>query len=222
MLSEWHLSAGLGPANASFLWVCFSKHVDIALCVPELGTTVGGEDRAQRNEGGGGVKGSLGPGVCPHGRAPSWQMGFFKWREKNGCSLWTKPSSGRHTRAPPPTTDFAAHPSRAAPRPVVPSSRFLLVFLLFPALATCSLCVQLPGRVRFFVTPWIVAHQAPQSMEFSRQESWRGLSFPSAGDLPDPGIEPGSLMISWHWQADSLPLCHLEPGGLQRHICKHC
>ena len=41
-------------------------------------------------------------------------------------------------------------------------------------------------------TPWTVAHQAPQSMEFSRQEYWSGLSFPSPGDLPNPGIEPRS------------------------------
>ena len=41
-------------------------------------------------------------------------------------------------------------------------------------------------------TPWTVAHQAPQSMGFSRQEYWSGLPFPSPGDLPDPGIEPRS------------------------------
>ena len=39
------------------------------------------------------------------------------------------------------------------------------------------------------VTPWTVAHQAPLSMEFSRQEYWSGLPFPPRGDLPDPGIE---------------------------------
>ena len=46
--------------------------------------------------------------------------------------------------------------------------------------------------VRFFVTPWTVAYQAPPSMGFSRQEPWIGLSFPSPGDLPNPGIEHGS------------------------------
>ena len=46
--------------------------------------------------------------------------------------------------------------------------------------------------VRLFATPSTVAHQAPQSLEFSRQEYWSGLLFPSAGDLPDPGIKPGS------------------------------
>ena len=47
------------------------------------------------------------------------------------------------------------------------------------------------SRVRLFVTPWTVAHQAPLSMGFSRQEYWSGLPFPSPGHLPDPGIEPG-------------------------------
>ena len=41
-----------------------------------------------------------------------------------------------------------------------------------------------------FATPWTVAHQAPLSMGFSRQEYWRGLPFPSPRDLPNPGIEP--------------------------------
>ena len=54
------------------------------------------------------------------------------------------------------------------------------------------------GRVRLFAIPWTVA---PPSMGFSRQEYWSGLPFPSPGDLPDPGIEPGSPAL----QADSLP-----------------
>ena len=48
--------------------------------------------------------------------------------------------------------------------------------------------------------PWTVAGQAPLSMGFSRQEYWRGLSFPSPGHLPEPGIKPGSPAL----QADSL------------------
>ena len=48
------------------------------------------------------------------------------------------------------------------------------------------------SRVRLFATPWTVAYQAPPSMGFSRQECWSGLPFPSPGDLPDPGNEPGS------------------------------
>ena len=52
--------------------------------------------------------------------------------------------------------------------------------------------VKLLSRVRLFATPWTVAYQGPLSMGFSRQEYWRGLPFPSPGDLPDPGIEPRS------------------------------
>ena len=45
------------------------------------------------------------------------------------------------------------------------------------------------------VTSWTVAHQAPLSMQFSRQEYWSALPSPSPGDLPNPGIEPGSLVF---------------------------
>ena len=51
--------------------------------------------------------------------------------------------------------------------------------------------MKLLGRVRLLVTPWTVAYQAPLSMGFSRQEYWSGVPFPSPGDLPIPGIEPG-------------------------------
>lgn len=50
------------------------------------------------------------------------------------------------------------------------------------------------------VTPWIVAHQAPLSMGFSKQRYWSELTFPSPVDLPNPGIKPGSSTL----QADSL------------------
>ena len=56
--------------------------------------------------------------------------------------------------------------------------------------------------------PWTVDRQAPLSMEFSRQEYWSGVPFPSPKDVPDPGIEPGSPAL----QGDSLlsepPKCH--------------
>ena len=60
--------------------------------------------------------------------------------------------------------------------------------------------------VLLFVTPWTVAHQAPLSMGFSRQEYWSGLPCPPPEDPPDPGIKPTSLMVScigrevlYHW-----------------------
>ena len=54
-------------------------------------------------------------------------------------------------------------------------------------------------------TPWTVAQQAPLSVGFFRQKHWSGLSFPSAGSPPDPGIKPASPAL----QADSLPLNQL-------------
>ena len=50
------------------------------------------------------------------------------------------------------------------------------------------------SRVQLFVTTWTVAHQAPLSMGFSRQECWTRLSCPPPGDLPDPGIRPVSFI----------------------------
>ena len=61
-------------------------------------------------------------------------------------------------------------------------------------------CTQWLSSVQLFVTPWTIAHQVPLSMEFSRQEYRSGLPFPSPVDLPNAGIEPGSLAL----QADSL------------------
>ena len=55
-------------------------------------------------------------------------------------------------------------------------------------------CVDVLSCVQLFVTLWTVAHQPPLFMEFSRQEYWSGLPFPSPGDLPDPGIKPTSLL----------------------------
>ena len=65
------------------------------------------------------------------------------------------------------------------------------------------------SHVRFSVTPWTIAYQASPSMGFSRQEYWSGLPFPSPGDLPNPGIEPGSPAL----EADALTS---EPPGKPR------
>ena len=74
-----------------------------------------------------------------------------------------------------------------------------------PYVCVC-VCVKSLSRVRLFATPWTVARQAPLSMGFSRQGYWSGLPFPSPGDLPNPGIEPGSPAL----QADALSS---EPPG---------
>ena len=68
------------------------------------------------------------------------------------------------------------------------------------------------------VIPWTVAHQAPLSVEFSRQEYWSGLPFPPPGDLPHPGIKPGSPAL---W-ADSLPSVFFSPlSSLYPHQAPH-
>ena len=74
------------------------------------------------------------------------------------------------------------------------------------ALAAEKVKVKSLSRVQLFATPWTVAYQASPSMGFSRQEYWSGLPFPSPGDLPHPGIEPGSPAL----EADTLTS---EPPG---------
>ena len=66
--------------------------------------------------------------------------------------------------------------------------------------------MKLFSRVRLFATLWTVAHEAPLSMGFSRQEYWSGLPFPAPGHLPNPGIESRSPAL----QADALTS---EPPG---------
>ena len=66
------------------------------------------------------------------------------------------------------------------------------------------------SRVRLFATPWTIAHQAPPSVGFSRQEYWSGLLFPSPGGLPNPGMEPRFPAL----QTDGLPS---EPPGKLQH-----
>ena len=71
----------------------------------------------------------------------------------------------------------------------------------------CILNAQSFSCVQLFATPWTVAHQAPLSMGFSRQEYWSGLPFPPPEDLPDLGIKPVSPALL-HQQVASLPLSH--------------
>ena len=67
------------------------------------------------------------------------------------------------------------------------------------------------------LTPWTIAHQAPPSTGFSRQEYWSGLPFPSSGDLPNPGIKPRSPTL----QGDTLPSEPLgKPPQFLRHMIK--
>ena len=79
--------------------------------------------------------------------------------------------------------------------------KILYCCTLYSSIQYTKVKVKSLSRVWLFATPWTVAYQAPLSMGFSRQECWSGLPFPSPGDLPNPGIEPGSPAL----QADALP-----------------
>ena len=71
------------------------------------------------------------------------------------------------------------------------------------------------SHVRLFVNPWTVALQAPLSMEFSRQGYWSGLPFPSPGDIPDPGIKPGSPALACGFftaEPPGKPMCYFTYG----------
>ena len=83
--------------------------------------------------------------------------------------------------------------------------------------------VKLLSRVRLVMTPCTVAYQALPSMEFSRQEYWSGLPFPSPEDLPNPGFEPRSSALQaealpselpgkpWYREAQRSPIClHID------------
>ena len=103
-------------------------------------------------------------------------------------------------------------------------------------------CVHARMRSRWFAQlcltlcdPWTVAHQGSLSMEFSRQEYWNRLPFPTPRDLPDPGIEPSSFVsLHWNWGKDLStqgPRCRLPPTSLlpclqgtcamYQALCKH-
>ena len=78
---------------------------------------------------------------------------------------------------------------------------YLGFFFRFFSIMKVKVKVKSLSRVQLFATPWTVAYQASLSIGFSRQQCWSGLPFPSPGDLPDPGLEPGSPTL----QADTLP-----------------
>ena len=73
------------------------------------------------------------------------------------------------------------------------------------------------SRVQLFATPWTVAHQAPLSMGFSRQEYWSGLPLPSPGNPLTQGLNL-LLLCLLHWQAGSLPLAPMHGDIPQTHV----
>ena len=91
--------------------------------------------------------------------------------------------------------------------------------LIYPLVTISLFCMLVFSRSVMFdsAIPWTIAHQAPLSMGFSRQEYWSGQPFSSQGDLPDPGIKPGSPAM----KADTLP--SEPPGGpkFAFHLCNY-
>ena len=71
------------------------------------------------------------------------------------------------------------------------------------------------SHIQLFASPWTVAYQTSLPMVFPRQEYWSGVPFPTAGDLPGPGIEPTTLCLLYG-QADSLALT--PPGMFIRYM----
>ena len=84
----------------------------------------------------------------------------------------------------------------------------------------CACMLSHFSRVRFFVTLWTVACQAPLSMGFSRQEYWSGWPCLPPGDLPDLGIKPASPAAPL-LQADSLPMSHQGSPGKPEPYAKY-
>ena len=86
--------------------------------------------------------------------------------------------------------NWSGHPrmGSASSKPTHGVEGGVCVCLCSAVASLCSACVLL------FVASWTVAHRAPLSMGFSRQEYWRGLPFRAPEDLPDPGIQPASLV----------------------------
>ena len=97
-------------------------------------------------------------------------------------------------------------------------SNSCVTLLIIQAIPACML--SLFSHVPLFVTPWTVARQAPLSVVFSRQEYWSVLPRSLPGDLPDPGIEPASLVspalagglfiTSATWEAQAIPTLSLK------------
>ena len=92
---------------------------------------------------------------------------------------------------------------------VTPSCYSLSVSSVCVCVCVCARVLSCFSRDQLFAAPWTIAHQAPLSMGFSRQEYWSGLPRPPPGDLPDPGIKPVSPAL----QADSLQLSHWGSPG---------
>ena len=122
---------------------------------------------------------------------------------------WSPDTTQGPARRPPTAGPGAGSKAQAQPwAPLLPLSTPVssVPLLLKRALLTLS-------RALLFATPWAVAHQAPLSLGFPRQEHSSELPFPSAGDLPDPGIKPTSLVTGRFFAT-------VPPGKLKELYCK--
>ena len=135
--------------------------------------------------------------ICDNGTSRHWSTG-----EKSGLVEAVMPSKEEpgemEGEVCPETMGQLAPTESISPKEHLTSRKCVCVCV--------CVCVLVAQCVQLFVTPWTAAHQAPLSMEFSRQEYWRGLLTPSPGDHPDPGTEPQSPAL----QVDSSPS---EPPG---------
>ena len=94
-------------------------------------------------------------------------------------------------------------------RPPISPKRNKLFKLESELLPNICVCAQSLTPVQLFATPWTVAHQAPLSMELSRQECCSELPFPSPGRSSRPRDQTHSALCLLHWQVGFRPLCHL-------------
>ena len=105
-------------------------------------------------------------------------------------------------------------PGEAEPRMRIPALFWSQVLHISSCMRGQSL-----SHVRFSVTPWTAACQAPLSMGFSRQEYWSGLSFPPPGDLPNPEIKPTSAALAGGFLTTEPPgKSHMYPSANHSHI----
>ena len=145
---------------------------------------------------------------CLHRWAGVVRIPTVSW---STCSQWLSPQRGlplgrvscgvSHFLAETSVSSFLQistkesyfHTLRSAPGDAKGVSQGPFVWYLLPT--------EVAQSCPILCDPWTVAYQAPPSMGFSKQECWSGLPFPSPGDLPGPGIKPGSPAL----QADALP-----------------
>ena len=127
----------------------------------------------------------------------SWRDGPSKWGERKGLDLAGMFCERPWQLCPSPSTSLLHQARDNLGCKCMDSMKVLFIGHLFS-----FICIyifmhdQLLSHVWLFVTSWTVVHQAPLSMEFSRQEYWSGLPFPPPGHPPDAGIKSASPALA--------------------------